>query len=362
MLWAFLLLNASIILLVARIRYGGRGLSFASPFPLPPTLWWWAGGASALTGVIAASADLDRLAVPGVPRALLELLAIFPSLVLYFWAVYPRRHRLRDYPALVLFAALIFCFFWSGQNGYGLTGHNFLPAVRALLFPTALMVAFPLMVSRWHGGQLNPRLVLTRLVVYCGWGLAQLLVFQVFLVPRLSLLASSDWQVIVGAATLFALVHWPNGTLMAACAVAGVIWTAVFVHHPNVYALTLSMACAASAFGVVMPRTILLNVGVGPIYVRARLFASTSEAVVRTLSSPEFYARQGGTQEDFVDALYRDILGRQADPMGKEYWAQNLEHGALTRAQVVRNFLCSAETRARLKQGPFEIADLSISW
>jgi hypothetical protein len=41
---------------------------------------------------------------------------------------------------------------------------------------------------------------------------------------------------------------------------------------------------------------------------------------VLLLSSHEYRNRAGGTDEAWVDALYRDILGRAADASGRQYW------------------------------------------
>jgi hypothetical protein len=52
------------------------------------------------------------------------------------------------------------------------------------------------------------------------------------------------------------------------------------------------------------------------------------------LSSDEYFAHQGGTNALFVAALYRDLLGRPADPAAQS-WVDGLNTGRLTRSQVV---------------------------
>lgn len=57
-----------------------------------------------------------------------------------------------------------------------------------------------------------------------------------------------------------------------------------------------------------------------------------------------FTARYGGlSNADFVQALYRDVLGRSADATGSAYWTGQLDAGALPRATVVLGLSESAE-------------------
>ncbi len=59
--------------------------------------------------------------------------------------------------------------------------------------------------------------------------------------------------------------------------------------------------------------------------------------------SAEYYRRAGNTDEAFVDRLYVDLLGRQADPGGRDYWLGVLDRGST--ADVVTWFYHSAESR-----------------
>jgi hypothetical protein len=54
--------------------------------------------------------------------------------------------------------------------------------------------------------------------------------------------------------------------------------------------------------------------------------------------------------EDFVCALYRHVLGREADAEGLAAWTRAIDGGALTRAGALRNFAESAEFRARVSR------------
>jgi hypothetical protein len=46
------------------------------------------------------------------------------------------------------------------------------------------------------------------------------------------------------------------------------------------------------------------------------------------IGSPEFYARAGGTDRSWIEALYNDVLGRGADSQGEAYWVAQLAAGA----------------------------------
>jgi hypothetical protein len=68
------------------------------------------------------------------------------------------------------------------------------------------------------------------------------------------------------------------------------------------------------------------------------------------LGSPEFYKLSGGTVQEFVDALYRDLLGRALDPTGGKIWPQYIIQGQ-TRQQVAANVLASEEYLQDLVNG-----------
>jgi len=69
------------------------------------------------------------------------------------------------------------------------------------------------------------------------------------------------------------------------------------------------------------------------------------EAVgVEFYRSNEYYARNGGTPQGWVQALYRDLLGRTADGGGVQYWVGQLGAGQ-PRSAVSANFYRSIESR-----------------
>lgn len=66
------------------------------------------------------------------------------------------------------------------------------------------------------------------------------------------------------------------------------------------------------------------------------------------LASGEHYARRGGgTNDGWLDALYRDALGRAADQAGKDHFLGRLQAGA-TRGSIAAHFVVGAEGRTVL--------------
>jgi hypothetical protein len=62
--------------------------------------------------------------------------------------------------------------------------------------------------------------------------------------------------------------------------------------------------------------------------------------------SPEFAARNGAPDtRGFVRLLYRNVLGRDADQAGEDYWVGEVDRGAMSRAGVLVSFSESPEHR-----------------
>ncbi len=70
--------------------------------------------------------------------------------------------------------------------------------------------------------------------------------------------------------------------------------------------------------------------------------------------SPEYFRRAGGTNEAFVTSLYLNILGRQPDSEGLQYWLGLLEGGRATPADVANAFFRSLESRRDRARGMYQ--------
>jgi hypothetical protein len=85
---------------------------------------------------------------------------------------------------------------------------------------------------------------------------------------------------------------------------------------------------------------------------------SLEQLAENLVSSPEFSARHGSSQavdRNFVTALYRDGLGRGADPEGLTSWLAEGEKGAI-RAKVPAAFASSTEAIERHRNAALVIA------
>jgi hypothetical protein len=71
------------------------------------------------------------------------------------------------------------------------------------------------------------------------------------------------------------------------------------------------------------------------------------------IGSPEYYARAGGTILGFLTAVYRDVLGRGVDPVGRDFFGQLLRAG-VSRTSVALLILTSTEGYMRLVRGMYQ--------
>ncbi len=366
MVWAFLLLNACVILAAAGLRFSGGGLALAAPVPLTPGAWWGLTALAAAAGLAAALRDRRRLRHPGARWALVELLIFFPLLFGYLWAAFPLGSRLGgDYLAFAVLAAVLLGLMRSDGRHLlrtDLALSTVVPAARGLLLPTLVMVLLPVATALFVGTDFRPGRAAFTLAKYAGWSAVQLLLFQTFLVPRLCRLTESRRAVVAAAAALFALAHWPNALLMAACGGAAILWTAAYLRLPNLIALAASMALAATAFTSALPDRFTKDMRVGPGYVEAAPLADVNPRLVELLSSQAYLESRGGTTRGFVLGLYEDVMGHEPDPADLDAWVGLLERGTVTRPEVVRKFLDGKELRRKLHAGPVTVLGHPVVW
>ena len=76
------------------------------------------------------------------------------------------------------------------------------------------------------------------------------------------------------------------------------------------------------------------------------------DVVLGILSSAEYFARHGGSNATFVQALYHDLLGRTAGAQEVAAWVQAL--ATMSRAAVAAGFLNSNEYRTSLLAGWYQ--------
>jgi hypothetical protein len=91
----------------------------------------------------------------------------------------------------------------------------------------------------------------------------------------------------------------------------------------------------------------------GLAYWTAKLQTSSLPSFQATLaSSDEAYRKAGGTDADFLAALYQQILGRAADPGGAAFWVARLGRG-VSRRTVAVALLTSRESSAKVVRVAF---------
>jgi thermitase len=73
--------------------------------------------------------------------------------------------------------------------------------------------------------------------------------------------------------------------------------------------------------------------------------ASQAEVHASILASDEYFADQGGTATGFITGLYEDVLDRQPDAGGLQYWVGVYQSGSTSRFQIAESFLESTEGR-----------------
>ena len=273
MAWAVWFIQAAVMVAAIRLRFAGEQLRWASPWPWPTWAWWPVAGVLAGLACVAMLLDRRRWRSPKARRAMVQTLVVFVPAMAYVWGLSPLR-GLNWVGGLVLgglFAvAMAMVLVEPGSTAAkGLTRKYFGRACKALAVPTLLMVAVPIVLAwLWAGTQFTWERLGISAATYPLYALAQLLVFQVFLVRRLRAMGAGPGSVVVVAAGMFALAHWPNPVVMMACFAGALVWTAVYLKWPNVIALAISMGLAATSLGVALPRDpVTRNLRTGPIYI-----------------------------------------------------------------------------------------------
>lgn len=70
------------------------------------------------------------------------------------------------------------------------------------------------------------------------------------------------------------------------------------------------------------------------------------EIAAEFYGSDEYFRKAGSTHGGYVDKLYVDLLGREADSDGRAFWVKILDRGQRTRTGVADEFYASIESRS----------------
>jgi hypothetical protein len=96
----------------------------------------------------------------------------------------------------------------------------------------------------FYGHALHP-LPLGHVLTYFGWAWLQQWLMLVVLLRRFELIVPRPAWAIVAVATVFALLHTPNGMLMQCCFVAELWWARCFQRSRSVLPIGLAHAACA---------------------------------------------------------------------------------------------------------------------
>jgi hypothetical protein len=91
------------------------------------------------------------------------------------------------------------------------------------------------------------------------------------------------------------------------------------------------------------------------LWLKAFNSGTTDEQVMALfLASPEYYQRTGGTNEAWVNSLYKVVLDRNADAAGEAAWLRALAAGQ-SRDTVAYGFTASPEHEQSLIQADYQL-------
>ena len=170
-------------------------------------------------------ADLALLIVTGALHLLFEnvfhLKGPFLAAATVVWTAWLAR-RFRREPGLL--------------RAWGLDTAGFRPAFPAALVVTILAAAALWILGSALGNLPPPRGFLAVLVLYPLWALVQQVALNGILARGLLTLLPRP-LVVPAAAVLFALAHAPDLRLMGLTLLGGLLWVALYLRRPNIWAL-----------------------------------------------------------------------------------------------------------------------------
>ncbi len=330
------LVAAAWVLTCAAAVLAGTALTLAPAeqaraWPLP----WAAPGAAAVTGpaaaVTAAVAVLALFAAAGHARArrwerpFAELILVYPLLLAAVWFVLGAGApgAAAWITGGVLAAALVALALAPPRS----RPPGPPPARRRWLAADLVMIAGPAALGLAAGVRPDWTGVLQSAVTYPFYAGLQLAVFLVLPARRLRAMGLGPTGTAAACGLVFALLHWPQPTVVVLTFVGMAVWTSAWVRGRPLWELALVMGLAATAATQLMPAAWTDHMSVGPRAVRA--------LAVRDLAQ----GPGAGTvpAAAWLASVYPVTVGRRPAPDELDRWQRALdaEHRALIAWEMI---------------------------
>jgi len=166
-----------------------------------------------------------------------------------------------SWPAAAAFASALAFAAWSTRDK-GLRQWCWLGRWKSAMWWAPLLLApVAVAVGQLWGHPMEP-VKPGRAVIYLGWAALQQWLLLGFALPRLErVLPSGPWA-ILAVATLFALMHTPNGTLMQLCLLAELAWATCFTRTRSLLPIAIAHAASALIAGATLVGPVLRSLEV----------------------------------------------------------------------------------------------------
>lgn len=217
---------------------------------------------------------------------LMEVASVVCTVLITAWVIVPLRldnWRLESLPGILALLLILNSHRLRGEvfSDLGFGAAHFFQAWRLLILPMIAATALVLLIGRALGSLHFTTHFWASFAGRAAWGLIQQYVLQAFIFRRLRSALTNDSATGTGSAPrlailvtalLFALVHAPNGPLMALTFVSALLWTWVYSRAPNLWALALSHGLLSAMTAMSLPDWMLKGMTVGLRYLVYQAF------------------------------------------------------------------------------------------
>ena len=293
--------------------------------------------------------DLGRTTVPATGFLAAIVAAVAALLVAVGARAARRRGQLRTWLGTVAYCGFIFGYIWfvlpgadigpshAVVGGVVLFGSLLAARVpwrqfvrrsggairRRFLFWDAALVLLPVALGLLLRQPVAGPAILKSALTYPLYALVQLTAFLFVPGTILLRLGFSRRSAAGVCAALFALAHWPNLFVMLATGGAMAVWATTWFTGRPAWQVAVVMGLAATAFTQFLPLEWTGHVKVGPGLVRQRTVDALAVGF-EPAGAPD------GTgwidPQDYLAAIYPQILGREASATELAAWADTLLH------------------------------------